>query len=60
MDTRGDSLGTIRDVLVTGSNDVYVVSGPDGEVLVPATSEVVQEFNPKTRQMTIYMLEGMR
>ncbi|HCU72622.1 MAG TPA: 16S rRNA processing protein RimM, partial [Chloroflexi bacterium] len=43
-----------------GSNDVYVVSGPDGEVLVPATSEVVQEFNPKTRQMTIYMLEGMR
>ncbi len=60
VDTRGDSLGTIRDVLVTGSNDVYVVSGPDGEVLVPATSEVVQEFNPKTRQMTIYMLEGMR
>ena len=60
VDTRGDNLGTIRDVLVTGSNDVYVVNGPGGEVLVPATSEVVQDFNPTTRQMTIYMLEGMR
>ena len=60
VDTRGDNLGTIRDVLVTGSNDVYVVSGPGGEILVPATREVVQDFNPTTRQMTIYMLEGMR
>ncbi len=60
VDTRGDNLGTIRDVLVTGSNDVYVVSGPGGEILVPATREVVQDFNPTTKQMTVYMLEGMR
>lgn len=41
----GQLLGEISDVLETGSNDVYVVTGPGGEVLVPATSEVVLEVD---------------
>ena len=60
VDTRGEALGTICDVIVTGSNDVYVVRGSRGEVLVPAISDVVRDFNPAIRQMTVHMLEGMQ
>ena len=41
----GQLLGEISDVLETGSNDVYVVTRPEGELLVPATSEVVREVD---------------
>lgn len=35
-------LGTIKDVLETGANDVYVIHSPDyGEVLFPATEETI-------------------
>lgn len=60
VDTQGEALGTICDVLMTGSNDVYVVRGSCGEVLIPATRDVVRDFNPTMRQMTIHMLKGMR
>ena len=34
--TAGEHLGTVEEVLSTGANDVYVVPGPRGEVLIPA------------------------
>ena len=37
----GEDLGEITDVLETGGNDVYVVNGPKGEVLIPALKKVV-------------------
>ncbi len=56
----GEPVGTIREVITTGSNDVYVVSGPDGEVLVPAIRDVVQDFDPERRVLTIELIEGLR
>jgi len=56
----GDLVGTLREVLSTGSNDVYVVRGPDGEVLVPAIPDVVQGFDPQRRVLTIDLIEGLR
>ena len=41
----GRSLGHVSEVLSTGANDVYVVQGPSGEVLVPAISSVVQAID---------------
>lgn len=55
----GESIGTLREVIATGSNDVYVVRGPDGEVLVPAISDVVQGFDPERRELTIELIEGL-
>ncbi len=56
----GDLIGTLREVLFTGSNDVYVVRGPDGEVLVPAIPDVVQNYDPERRELTIELIEGLR
>ena len=46
--TPDDTLvGTVVDVLTTGSNDVYVLRTPTGkELLVPAIKEIVQEIDP--------------
>lgn len=56
----GEPVGTLREVIATGSNDVYVVRGPDGEVLVPAIPDVVQGFDPERRELTIELIEGLR
>ena len=56
----GEPVGTLREVIATGSNDVYVVRGPDGEVLVPAIPDVVQDFDPERRVLTIDLIEGLR
>jgi 16S rRNA processing protein RimM len=43
----GRALGTVEDLLATGSNDVYVVRTPAGkELLVPAVKDIVLEINP--------------
>jgi 16S rRNA processing protein RimM len=41
----GRSLGQVTDVLSTGANDVYVVTGPAGETLLPAIESVVQAID---------------
>lgn len=38
----GRDLGVVADVLATGANDVYVVQGDAGEILVPAIRSVVK------------------
>ena len=56
----GEAIGTVREVMVTGSNDVYLVRGAAGEVLVPAIPDVVQDFDPERRVLTIELIEGLR
>src|SRR3990172_2135251 len=36
-----ESLGRVVDVLETGANDVYVVQGPRGEILLPAIDDCI-------------------
>lgn len=55
----GEFLGWVKEILVTGSNDVYVVKGPRGEVLVPAIEEVVKALDPSAGRITVELLEGM-
>ena len=38
---RGEDVGRVKDVFATGSNDVYVLEGPRGEILLPALPEVI-------------------
>lgn len=37
----GEELGVIEEILFTGSNEVFVVRGPRGEVLIPYIQDVV-------------------
>ena len=55
----GEWLGQVVEVLETNANDVYVVRGPRGEVLLPAVEDVVLELNLQSRQMVVHLLPGM-
>jgi 16S rRNA processing protein RimM len=55
----GESLGKVTDILRTGANDVYIVQGPRGEVLVPAIADVVLKIDVKSGVITIRPLPGM-
>ncbi len=53
MNVDGRRLGTIRQIIETGSNDVYVVQEGREEVLIPALVEVVREVNLERRLMVV-------
>jgi 16S rRNA processing protein RimM len=55
----GEYLGEVVDVLETRANDVYIVRGPAGELLVPAIDDVVLDLDPEARRMVIHVLPGM-
>jgi 16S rRNA processing protein RimM len=55
----GHDLGIIVDVLSTLENDVYVVNGPQGEVLLPAVEDVVRDVDLAARVMTIEVIPGL-
>lgn len=51
--TLGKSLGRIVDVLQPGANDVYVVQGNKGEILIPAVKSFVLDINIETKKITV-------
>ena len=53
VDDEGGDLGTLRDVLQPGGNDVYVFNGPRGEVLVPALKSVVKKVDLEAGEMVL-------
>ncbi|MDX1764488.1 MAG: ribosome maturation factor RimM [bacterium] len=55
----GKALGTVEEILETGSNDVYVVRQGGKEVLVPAIEEVVREIDLQGGTMVVHILEGL-
>lgn len=58
-DDKGAYLGSIKEILKTGSNDVYVVQNEKNEVLVPALKKVVTDINLETGTMHVILLEEM-
>jgi 16S rRNA processing protein RimM len=57
--TSGEALGTVKDILETGANDVYVVQGKTREILVPAIKDIVKTIDPKAGRMLIEPLPGL-
>lgn len=55
----GDVLGTVTEVLPTGSNDVYVVRGEKKEYLIPAIADVVKEIDLERGRMEISVISGL-
>ena len=53
LDQTGRTLGKLGEVLETGSNAVFVVHGPEGETLLPATRHVVTRVDLRQRTMTV-------
>jgi 16S rRNA processing protein RimM len=55
----GETLGTIREILKTGANDVYVVRGERGEILLPAIPQVILHVDLAAGTITVRLLEGL-
>ncbi len=55
----GDYIGKVVDILDRPANDVYVVRGPRGEVLIPAIEDVVKEIDLERGRMIIEPLPGL-
>jgi 16S rRNA processing protein RimM len=56
----GEALGTVTEILETGANDVYVVTGLEGELLVPAAPGVVVSVDLPGRRMVVNLPDGLR
>ncbi|MCX8007734.1 MAG: ribosome maturation factor RimM [Coriobacteriia bacterium] len=59
VDEQRGLLGTIEDVIVTGANDVWVVRGTRGEVLVPVIEDVVMDLDEASRTAIVRLLPGL-
>lgn len=60
FDLEGTKLGKIKQVLQTGSNDVYVTKPAQGnDILIPALKSVVKEINIEANRMVVELPEGL-
>lgn len=57
---QGVELGTLKDVLETGANDVYVVAMKDGkELMLPAIGDCILNVDLEQGRMEVHVLEGL-
>ena len=59
IDEDDQKLGTLEEIISTGSNDVYVVRSGREEILLPAIDEVIRQVDPPKKRMVVRMLEGL-
>jgi 16S rRNA processing protein RimM len=52
-------LGEVVETIVTGANDVWVVSGPFGEVLLPVIDDVVLDVDEDAGVIFVKVLPGL-
>lgn len=56
----GEEFGTLKDVMETGANDVYIIdSNAHGEVLIPAIQECILDVDIEAQQMKIHLMDGL-
>ena len=55
----GKDLGKLTDILMTGSNDVYVVRNEEKEILIPAIKQCILKVDLEVGEMLVHLLEGL-
>jgi 16S rRNA processing protein RimM len=55
----GEALGTLAEIIATGSNDVYVIRDGTRECLIPALEDVVVNIDLDAGVMTVSPPEGL-
>lgn len=59
-DESGKMLGSLKEILQTGSNDVYVVRDENKrEILIPALKSVVNEISLDNNRITVTLPQGL-
>ena len=60
QDEDGKELGTVKDVIETGANDVYEVEMADGKsLLLPAIKQCILNVDMENGTMQVHVLEGL-
>lgn len=63
VNTEGNGLGRLSQIIQTGANDVYVVTSTDdqgpAEILVPAIEQVIIEIDVDLNRMVVDLPEGL-
>lgn len=60
QDEDGTELGTVKDVIETGANDVYEVEMADGRsLLLPAIKQCILNVDVENGMMRVHVLEGL-
>ncbi|MFC2071901.1 ribosome maturation factor RimM [Chloroflexota bacterium] len=57
--TQGELLGNITEILSAPSNDTYVVSGTEGETLIPAIEDVIKSVDLTKVCLVIEPMKGL-
>jgi 16S rRNA processing protein RimM len=52
-------IGHLHSIIESPANEIYVVEGPYGQVLIPAVSAFILSVSIPDRQMHVRLLEGM-
>jgi 16S rRNA processing protein RimM len=55
----GQTLGRVTEILPTGANDVYVVHGAQGEILLPAIKEVIVRVDLAAGSLVVRLPDGL-
>ena len=55
----GRCIGTLKQIIPTGSNDIFVVKEGKKEYLIPAIHGVVEKIDLKNKRIIIYEVEGL-
>ncbi|MBS9334513.1 ribosome maturation factor RimM [Fructobacillus sp. M1-13] len=60
QDVDGKIIGTVKEIMETGANDVWIVKRQQGaDALIPVILDVVKEVNVADQMITIDVLEGL-
>jgi 16S rRNA processing protein RimM len=55
----GRRIGTVKEILPTTANDLYVIEGKRRELYLPATEEVIREVDRERRVIRAVRVEGL-
>jgi 16S rRNA processing protein RimM len=59
FDEEGKAIGTVKEIIAAGSNDVFVISDEKNEVLIPAVVEFVRSVDLENKRMIVRLWEEM-
>lgn len=57
---QGEKLGQVKEVILTGANDVYVVErAGERDLLLPAIEDVILDIIPEKKLMRVHLIPGL-
>lgn len=54
----GDELGRVEEIISSGGNDVYLIRGDGGEVMIPAARDYIDKIDVESGVMTVSLPDG--